>query len=99
VPIVFKFVSLNLLEHSGLVQACTGTALPLYSILQITAFCVLDGMTFISSFGENRSNGDRKTYTEAKRRRGEEQKGQNNQWKEERTDYTNRRLLNEITGK
>lgn len=56
-------------------------------------------MTFVSSFGENRSTGDRQTYTEAKRRRGEEQKRQNNQWKEERSDYTNRKLLNEITGK
>ena len=98
-PIVLKFGSLNLLEHSGLDQACTGIALPLYSILQIPPFCVLDGMTFISSFGENRSTGDKQTYTVAERRRGEEQKRQNNQWKEERSDYTNRRLLNEITGK
>jgi hypothetical protein len=99
VPIVLKSGSLNLLEPSVPVQACTGIALPLYGILKITPFGALGGITFILSVGENRSTGDKQTYREAKRRKGEEQKRQNNQWKEKRSDYTNRRLLNEITGK
>jgi hypothetical protein len=99
VPTVLKFGSLTLLEHSGPVQASNGIALPLYRVLKITPFGVLGGITFISSFGENRSTGDKQTYTEAKRRRREEQKSQNNQWKEEGRDYTNSMLLNEITGK
>jgi hypothetical protein len=94
-----KSGSLNLLEPSGPVPACTWVALSLYRILKVTHFGVLSGIKFISSFGENRPTGDKHTHTQDKREKGEEQKRQNNQWKEERPDYTNRRLLNEITGK
>jgi hypothetical protein len=61
VPIVLKSGSLNLLEPSVAVQACTGIALPLYGILKITPFGALGGITFILSVGENRSNGDKHT--------------------------------------
>jgi hypothetical protein len=38
VPIVLKLGSLNLLEPSGPVQACTGIALPLPNNHQVTIF-------------------------------------------------------------
>jgi hypothetical protein len=66
-PTVLKFWSLNLLEPSVPVQACIGIALPLYRILKITPFGALGGITFISSFGENRSTRDKQT----KRLKGE----------------------------
>ena len=39
VPIVLKSGSLNLLEHSGPVQACNGIALPLAILFLRKAFC------------------------------------------------------------
>jgi hypothetical protein len=64
VKIVLKSGSLNLLEQSVLVLACTWVTLPLYRILKNTPFGVLSGIKFISSFGENRSTGDKHTYTQ-----------------------------------
>ena len=48
------------MEHSRLVQACTGVALPLYKILKITPFGALGSITFTSSFGENGQLGTNK---------------------------------------